>query len=137
MILQLDENYRIISDERNFILQRKSDPKKNPRKSKKAKAASDQWKNLGYWKDLSQLLASYSRQVLRTEIGTPPSKPYLVISEPSRKLSSGLGSSVWVYGGRIERGEIWNKRNHSPSLGFSPTVWIPWLSVLNSQFLCM
>ena len=32
-------------------------------------ADTDQWKNLGYWKDLSQLLASYSRQVLRTEIG--------------------------------------------------------------------
>ena len=69
MILQLDDNYRIVSDEHNFILQRKSDPNKNPRKGGKAKAAIDQWKNLGYWKDLSQLLASYSRQVLRVEIG--------------------------------------------------------------------
>ena len=69
MILQLDDNYRIVSDENNFILQKKSDPKNNPRKGKKAKEAIDQWKNLGYWKDLSQLLSSYSRQVLRTEIG--------------------------------------------------------------------
>ena len=69
MILQLDDKYRIVSDEHNFILQRKADPKKNPRKGKKAKAASDQWKNLGYWKDLSQLLASYTRQVFRVEIG--------------------------------------------------------------------
>ena len=69
MILQLDDSYRIVSDEHNFILQRKADPKKNPRKGKKAKAATTQWKNLGYWKDLSQLLASYTRQVLRTEIG--------------------------------------------------------------------
>ncbi len=69
MILQLDDNYRIVSDEHNFILQRKADPKKNPRKGKKAKVATTQWKNLGYWKDLSQLLASYTRQVLRTEIG--------------------------------------------------------------------
>ncbi len=69
MILQLDDNYRIVSDEHNFILQRKSDPNKNPRKGKKAKAAIDQWKNLGYWKDLSQLLPSYTRQVLRTDIG--------------------------------------------------------------------
>ncbi len=69
MILQLDDNDRIVSDEHNFIFQRKADPKKNPRKGRKAKKASDQWKNLGYWKDLSQLLASYTRQVLRTEIG--------------------------------------------------------------------
>lgn len=69
MILQLDENYRIVSDEHNFILQRKSDPKKNPRKGKKAKATSNQWKNLAYWKDLSQLLASYTRQVLRAKTG--------------------------------------------------------------------
>ncbi len=69
MILQLDDGYRIVSDEHNFILQRKSDPNKNPRKGKKAKAATTQWKNLGYWKDFSQLLASYTRQVLRSEIG--------------------------------------------------------------------
>ncbi len=69
MILQLDDNYRIVSDEHNIILQMKEDPKKNPRKGKKAEEAIDQWKNLGFWKDLSQLLASYSNQVLRTEIG--------------------------------------------------------------------
>jgi len=69
VILQLDDNHRIFSDEHNFILQIKVDPKKNPRNDKKAQAATDQWKNLGYWKDLSQVLASYSRQVLRTEIG--------------------------------------------------------------------
>ncbi len=67
--MQLDDNYRIVSDEHNFILQRKVDPEKNPRKGKKAKVATTQWKNLGYWKDLSQLLASYTRQVLRTEMG--------------------------------------------------------------------
>ena len=69
MILQLDDNYRIVSDEHNFTLQRKSDPKKNPRKGKWAQEAGDQWKNIGYWQDLSQLLASYTRQVLRSEIG--------------------------------------------------------------------
>ncbi len=69
MILQLDDNYRIASDEHNFILQKRTDPEKNPRRNRKAKAASTQWKNLGYWKDLSQLLTSYSRQVLRTDIG--------------------------------------------------------------------
>ena len=69
MILQLDDRYRITSDERNFILQRKSDPRKNPRKGKKAKETTDQWRNLGYWADLSQLLASYTRQGLRSKTG--------------------------------------------------------------------
>ncbi len=69
MILQLDDNYRIVSDEHNFTLQRKADPKKNPRKGKRAQESGDQWKNIGYWQDLSQLLASYSREVLRMEIG--------------------------------------------------------------------
>ncbi len=69
MILKLDDKYRIVSDEHNFILQRKTNPKKNPRKSKKAKEAGDPWKTVGYWKDLSQLLASYTRQVLRGKTG--------------------------------------------------------------------
>ncbi len=69
MILQIDDKYRIVPDERNFILQRKADPKKDRRKRKKAKQITDHWKNIGYWKDLSQLLASYTRQVLRVEIG--------------------------------------------------------------------
>ena len=68
MILQLDDNYRIATDEYNFILQRKMDPEKNPRKGKRAKTSAEKWKNIGYWGDLSQLLASYTRQVLRTEI---------------------------------------------------------------------
>jgi len=69
MILQLDDNHRIVTDERNFILQRKTDPEKNPRKNRKDKEAGDQWRNIGYWKDLSQLLASYTRQVLRGKRG--------------------------------------------------------------------
>ncbi len=68
MILQLDDNYRIVTDEYNFILQRKMDPEKNPRKGKRTKSA-EKWKNIGYWKDLSQLLASYTRQVLRSKRG--------------------------------------------------------------------
>ncbi len=69
MILQLDDNYRIVSDERNFILQRKADPEKNPRKGKKATISAEKWKNIGYWADPSQLLASYTRQVLRSKSG--------------------------------------------------------------------
>ena len=69
MVLQIDDNYRIATDEYNFILQRKMDPEKNPRKGKRAETSAEKWKNIGYWANLSQLLASYTRQVLRTEIG--------------------------------------------------------------------
>ncbi len=69
MILQLHDNYRITTDEYNFILQRKMDPEKNPRKGKKANISAEKWKNIGYWGDLSQLLASYTRQVLRSKRG--------------------------------------------------------------------
>jgi len=69
MILQLEDNYRIVSDEHNFILQKKTDPKKNPRKDRKATKTTDPWKNIGFWQDLSQLLTSYTRQVLRGKAG--------------------------------------------------------------------
>ncbi len=72
MSLQLDDKYRIVSDEHNFTLQRKANPKKNPRKGKKATKTTDPWKNIWYRKDLSQLLASYTRQVLRTALGKIP-----------------------------------------------------------------
>jgi len=66
MILDLNEKYRIVSDEYNFILQKKTDPKRGPntRKGKKLNKTGG-WKNVGYWKDLGQLLLSYSGQKLR------------------------------------------------------------------------
>ncbi len=66
MILDLDGKYRIVSDEYNFILQKRTDPKRGPntRKGKKLKKFGG-WKDVGYWQDLGQLLLSYSRQKLR------------------------------------------------------------------------
>ena len=66
MILELDENFRVLSDEYNFILQKKTDPSRGP-KSRKGKKLNKTggWKDVGYWKDLGQLLLSYSRQKLR------------------------------------------------------------------------
>ncbi len=66
MILDLDEKYRIVSDEYNFILQKRTNPKRGPntRKGKKLKKRGG-WTDVGYWKDLGQLLLSYSRQKLR------------------------------------------------------------------------
>ncbi len=54
--MKLDKNYRLISDERNFILQRRIPP------TKKRKERSKEWQNIGYWKDLGQALKSYSRR---------------------------------------------------------------------------
>ncbi len=66
MILELDENFRVLSDEYNFILQKRTDPSRGPntRKGKKLHKTGG-WKDVGYWKDLGQLLLSYSRQKLR------------------------------------------------------------------------
>ncbi len=66
MILDLDEKYRIVSDEYNFILQKRTDPQRGPntRKGKKLKKCGG-WKDVGYWKDLGQLLLSYNRQKMR------------------------------------------------------------------------
>ncbi len=66
MILDLDEKYRIVSDEYNFILQKRTDPSRGPntRKGKKLRKTGG-WKDVGYWKNLGQLLLSYSRQKLR------------------------------------------------------------------------
>jgi len=66
MILDLDEKYRIVSDEYNFILQKRTDPSRGPntRKGKKLNKTGG-WKDVGYWQDLGQLLLSYSRQKCR------------------------------------------------------------------------
>jgi len=66
MILDLDEKHRIVSDEYNFILQKRTDPSRGPntRKGKKLNKTGG-WKDVGYWQDLGQLLLSYSGQKLR------------------------------------------------------------------------
>ncbi len=87
MILQLDDNYRIATDEYNFILQKKMDPEKNPRKGKKANTSAEKWKNIGYWADLSQLLASYARQVLRSKRGNTT---FTALSRDLRTLTQAI-----------------------------------------------
>ncbi len=71
MNLDLDDRYRIVSDEYNFILQKRTDPKRGPntRKGKKLNKTGG-WKDVGYWQDLGQLLLSYSRQKLRANRAT-------------------------------------------------------------------
>jgi len=94
MILRLDDKYRIVSDERNFILQKKANPEKNPRKGRNGQETTDQWKNLGYWADSSQLLASYTRQVLRTEIDRTSLKTLSHDLRTLRQAIERIGGSV-------------------------------------------
>ena len=60
--MNLDKSYRLITDDYNFILQRKILPKK------KRTSKSKEWQNIGYWKDLSQALESYSRRRRRAGV---------------------------------------------------------------------
>ena len=63
--MNLDNNHRLISDDFNFILQRRIPP------TKKRKERSREWQNIGYYQDLGQALLSYSR--LRSRIAMPSS----------------------------------------------------------------
>jgi len=61
--MKLDKNYQLISDEHNFILQRRI-----PLRSKKRAGKTKEWRNIGYWKDVGQALASYARQITRDDM---------------------------------------------------------------------
>jgi len=58
----LDNKHRLISDDFNYILQRK---RKRAKRSK-----SNEWQNIGYWKDLGQALQAYSNSVKRASLPT-------------------------------------------------------------------
>ena len=110
MILDLNQKYRIVSDEYNFILQKRTDPKRGPntRKGKKLRKTGG-WKDVGYWKDLGQLLLSYSRQKLRASRVTN-------IEEVSRLLETlrteirAIGKQCMTFWGKIP-GEKENSKN--------------------------
>ncbi|MCH8319732.1 MAG: hypothetical protein IH790_02090 [Acidobacteria bacterium] len=61
--MNLDKNYRLISDDYNFILQ-----KKLPMRNKKRAQRSRGWKNIGYWKDVGQALQAHARGVARSKL---------------------------------------------------------------------
>ena len=48
MILELDENFRVLSDEYNFILQKRTDPKKGAEYTQGEKVEQDGWME-GRW----------------------------------------------------------------------------------------
>ena len=85
--LNLDKNYQLICDEHNFILQRKV-----PLRSKKRAGKTKEWKNVGYWKDIGQALASYARQSIRDDM---PSTLNKLLA-----LERGLGAQIAAIGER-------------------------------------
>jgi len=60
--MKLDNNHRLISDDFNFILQRKRKRAKNSK--------ANEWQNIGYWQDLGQALQAYSNGVKRASLPT-------------------------------------------------------------------
>ena len=92
--MNLDKNYRLISDEHNFILQRKV-----PLRTKKRAGKTKEWKNVGYWRDLGQALASYARRSIRDDM--PSSLKELLA------LERALGAQIEAIGERCV--SLWGK----------------------------
>ncbi len=91
--MKLDENYRLISDDFNFILQRKV-----PRTKKRA-GKTKEWRNVGYGKDVGQALASYARQSIRDDM---PSTLKKLLA-----LERGLGAQIEAIGKQCV--SLWGK----------------------------
>ena len=92
--MNLDKNYRLISDDFNFILQRKV-----PLRSQNRAGKTKEWKNIGYWRDLGQALASYARQSIRDDM---PSTLNELLA-----LERGLGAQIEAIGERCV--SLWDK----------------------------
>ncbi len=92
--MNLDKSYRLISDEHNFILQRKV-----PLRTKKRAGKTKEWKNVGYWKDVGQALASYARHSIRDDT---PSTLHKLLA-----LERALGGQIEAIGKRCV--SLWGK----------------------------
>jgi len=92
--MNLDNKFRLISDDFNFILQRKV-----PLRTKKRAGKTKEWKNVGYWKDVGQALASYARQSIRDDM---PSTLKELLA-----LERGLGAQIEAIGERCV--SLWGK----------------------------
>ena len=92
--LKLDRNYQLVCDEHNFILQRKV-----PLRTKKRAGKTKEWRNVGYWRDLGQALASYARRSIRDDM--PSSLKELLA------LERALGAQIEAIGERCMT--LWGK----------------------------
>ncbi len=92
--MKLDKNHQLVCDEHNFILQRKV-----PLRSKKRAGKTKEWRNIGYWKDVGQALASYARQSIRDDM--PSTLKELLV------LERALGAKIDAIGKRCV--SLWGK----------------------------
>jgi len=92
--MKLDKNYQLVCDEHNFILQRKV-----PLRTKKRAGKTKEWRNVGYWRDLGQALASYARRSIRDDM--PSSLKELIA------LERALGAQIRRIGERCV--SLWGK----------------------------
>ncbi len=84
--MNLDTDYRLISDAYNFILQ-----KKLPMRNKKRAQRSKEWINVSYWKDVGQALQGYARCAARPQVGLTSFSRLSALSAHKLRL---LGSNV-------------------------------------------
>jgi len=89
----LDKTYQLISDDDNYILQRKR------KRAKHSKA--NEWQNIGYWQDLGQALQAYSRCVARASL--PNTLDELL------QLQHALGAQIEAIGERCVT--LWGKES--------------------------
>ena len=98
--MNLDNNYRIIADDDNFILQRKIPPSK-----KKRTARSEAWQNIGSWKDLGQALQSYSRRRRREGVMQTTLSELIELEHALSRQIEAIGEqcvSLWGKGSYFE-----------------------------------
>ncbi len=91
--MKLNDNYQLVCDDFNFILQRRIPP------TKKRKERSREWQNIGYWQDIGQALQSYSR--LRTRNAMPSTLNELIA------LQRALSAQIEAIGERCV--SLWGK----------------------------
>ncbi len=92
--MKLDKNYQLVADEHNFILQRKV-----PLRTKNRAGKTKEWRNVGYWRDFGQALASYARRSIRDDM--PSSLKELLA------LERALGAQIEAIGERCV--SLWGK----------------------------
>ncbi len=92
--MKLNKNYQLVCDEHNYILQRKV-----PLRTKKRAGKTKEWRNVGYWRDLGQALASYARRSIRDDM--PSSLKELLA------LERALGAQIEAIGERCV--SLWGK----------------------------
>ncbi len=95
MIWKLDDQYRVVSDRHNFILQERTSAE-NARGRMKGKAEGGKWRDVGYWKQLDQLLRAYTRQELRCSVAHGTQDVLTFLAQINAKID-GIGEQLTTH----------------------------------------